>query len=322
MPSRYAVLKIEDDDFRPANSNKSKDKKKSDLKLNGKKVEKTGAAKKPAKQPAKPQQKKEKKKKEANEQWEQWKQKDSEFVDGNFEQDLHTAILQSKLDYEEKKDLYKLHKKEAEQEKRAIEIPNGKKKKNKAMSLEQFKNLVDANNESSQVKDDEESELVIVGEVDDDQFFERVQTETKEELHKELNKNQPKDIKKQRKSFNNDTITIAQLQEKLESLQLENIALREEVQNGKKEIITVKTRNKTLCGILASGEMKDKADVLMELDRLSRVRDELTEEVTRLHGLLEQERSKVGALTAEPHPHSKHKEKNKKRTASENIQQQ
>lgn len=55
--------------------------------------------------------------------------------------------------------------------------------------------------------------------------------------------------------------------------------------------------------------VKDKADVLMELDRLSRVRDELTEEVTRLHGLLEQERSKVGALTAEPHPHSKHKEK-------------
>lgn len=49
MPSRYAVLKIEDDDFRPANSNKSKDKKKSDVKLNGKKVEKTGAGKKPAK---------------------------------------------------------------------------------------------------------------------------------------------------------------------------------------------------------------------------------------------------------------------------------
>lgn len=104
------------------------------------------------KQTAKPQQKKEKKKKEANEQWEQWKQKDSEFVDGNFEQDLHTAILQSKLDYEEKKDLYKLHKKEAEQEKKASEIPNGKKKKNKAMSLEQFKNLVDANNENAQVK--------------------------------------------------------------------------------------------------------------------------------------------------------------------------
>lgn len=44
--------------------------------------------------------------------------------------------------------------------------------------------------------------------------------------------------------------------------------------------------------------MKDKADVLIELDRLSRVKDELTEEVARLHGLLEQERSKVSALTS------------------------
>lgn len=64
------------------------------------------------------------------------------MVDGTFEEDLHTAILQSKLDYEEKKDLYKQLKKEAEQEKKLNDVPNGKKKKNKAMSLEQFKNMV------------------------------------------------------------------------------------------------------------------------------------------------------------------------------------
>lgn len=53
--------------------------------------------------------------------------------------------------------------------------------------------------------------------------------------------------------------------------------------------------------------MKDKADVLVELQRLNGVKNELTEEVTRLHGLLEQERSKVAALTAE----SQHKHKDK-----------
>lgn len=43
--------------------------------------------------------------------------------------------------------------------------------------------------------------------------------------------------------------------------------------------------------------MKDKADVLMELERLNNVKNELTDEVAKLHGLLEQERSKVAALT-------------------------
>lgn len=53
--------------------------------------------------------------------------------------------------------------------------------------------------------------------------------------------------------------------------------------------------------------VKDKADVLMELERLNGVKNELTEEVTRLHALLEQERSKVASLTAEVQ--HKHKEK-------------
>lgn len=53
--------------------------------------------------------------------------------------------------------------------------------------------------------------------------------------------------------------------------------------------------------------VKDKADVLLELQRLNGLKNELTEEVTRLHGLLEQERSKVAALTAD----SQHKYKDK-----------
>lgn len=43
--------------------------------------------------------------------------------------------------------------------------------------------------------------------------------------------------------------------------------------------------------------MKDKASVLSELERLNSVKNELTDEVTRLHGLLEQERSKVASLS-------------------------
>ena len=45
--------------------------------------------------------------------------------------------------------------------------------------------------------------------------------------------------------------------------------------------------------------MKDKAEVLIEVERLQRMRDELSSEVSNLHALLEQERSKVRALTSD-----------------------
>lgn len=44
--------------------------------------------------------------------------------------------------------------------------------------------------------------------------------------------------------------------------------------------------------------VKDKAEILVQLDKLQHVKDELTTEVTNLHVQLEQERSKVHALSA------------------------
>lgn len=61
--------------------------------------------------------------------------------------------------------------------------------------------------------------------------------------------------------------------------------------------------------------MKDKASVLLELEKLTTVKEELTEEVTRLHKLLEQERSstKVSSSTGISESHinqnAKHKDK-------------
>lgn len=45
--------------------------------------------------------------------------------------------------------------------------------------------------------------------------------------------------------------------------------------------------------------MKDKAEALFEVDKLQRVKDELSTEVSSLHAQLEQERSKVRALTSD-----------------------
>lgn len=47
--------------------------------------------------------------------------------------------------------------------------------------------------------------------------------------------------------------------------------------------------------------MRDKAEVLVEVDRLTRVQVELTAEVQSLHAQLEQEKSKVHYLTEKDH---------------------
>ena len=54
------------------------------------------------------------------------------MADGTYESDLHQAILQSKLDYEENKELYDQLKKEQEEEGKK---PAKKKKSNKAQPM-------------------------------------------------------------------------------------------------------------------------------------------------------------------------------------------
>ena len=62
---------------------------------------------------------------------------------------------------------------------------------------------------------------------------------------------------------------------------------------GKEQLVLVKERNKKLCKIMMSGEMKEKAEILVEAEKLRKVKDELSEELQDLHIQLEQERSKV-----------------------------
>ncbi|XP_069481975.1 G kinase-anchoring protein 1 isoform X4 [Ambystoma mexicanum] len=61
----------------------------------------------------------------------------------------------------------------------------------------------------------------------------------------------------------------------------------------------VKARNAQLLKMLQEGEMKDKADILLQVDELLTIKNELTLQVTGLHVALEQERSKVKGLQAE-----------------------
>ncbi|XP_010295643.1 PREDICTED: G kinase-anchoring protein 1 isoform X2 [Phaethon lepturus] len=61
----------------------------------------------------------------------------------------------------------------------------------------------------------------------------------------------------------------------------------------------VKARNAQLLKMMREGEMKDKAEILLQVDESQIIKNELTVQVTILHAALEQERSKVKLLQAE-----------------------
>lgn len=216
-----------------------------------------------------------------------WKQKDEEIVDGNFENELHEAILLSKLDYEEKKDVYTQLKKDVESEKKVeeqVRPGNKKQKKKNVMSLEQFNEMVNGVPNfmnAIPIKTSEDEKPV------DTKFFDRVQNETKNELLKE------KIIERVRnQSLPDEVINRIQFAEALEKKDKEINELKKEVSTLKGELLTVKSRNKKLCNILGQGEMKDKAEVLVEVERLRAVQVELNAELASLHTDLEKERSK------------------------------
>ncbi|XP_066152141.1 G kinase-anchoring protein 1-like isoform X2 [Euwallacea fornicatus] len=303
VPSRFACLKIEDDEFRPASSNS---KKKTDGKSN-KKVSSsakdlpkstTGANRKGAHssshEKSKTEVKRAKKAKEGQEkEWEEWQKKDAKFVNEAFEEQMQNAILQSKLEFERQKKNLVI--------KTDIESTQGKKKKGRTMGLDEFLDI------KSELDHREETKVKI----EEKDFFQEVFETTKKAITKD---NVEQSRKKRQEAFK-EVVSLAQCQEKLEAERAKNTALEKELEEARKEISVVKKRNQTLCSMLSQGEMKDKAEVLVELERLTGVKEELTEEVGNLHKLLEQERSNKGSLHGnQTDNHSKHsKEKTKKK---------
>lgn len=223
-----------------------------------------------------------------DQQWEQWKQKDTMAIEEAYEQELHQAILLSKLAYEEQLVSTAKNEKDQEQIKKS-----GKKSKKATMSLVEFNSLSSSNIVPSPILpsesvDNKSKEI-------DAEFFERVEKETKEEI----TKGKEKDMLKARLNKIDDDITSAQLRVEIEKRDEIITQLRTEVHTLKEELTQVKERNKKLYQILSHGEMKDKASVLAEVAKLQEIRDELTSEVTSLHAQLEQERSKTRTSSAD-----------------------
>ncbi|XP_033323710.1 G kinase-anchoring protein 1-B isoform X2 [Megalopta genalis] len=297
VPSRFAILSLDDDDCEPKKTQKNVTSSKTAQKAKNVKSKQQQQPKKDDKKKQnKGKKKKPNKSNNENQQWEQWKEKDTMAIEETFEQELHQAILLSKLAYEEQLVSVGTSKPEKDQE---TNKKSGKKSKKATMTLEEF-NSMGSNNVQI---------TVVPTDCADPKPKEK-------ETKKEITKEKEKDILRTRLTRIDDEITSAQLRVEVEKRDEVINELRIQVENLKEEVTQVKKRNKKLYQILSHGEMKDKASVLAEVAKLQEIRDELTSEVASLHAQLEQERSKTRTSSADVKPS---KQTNKKRPASENA---
>uniref|UniRef100_A0A3Q0R8G4 G kinase anchoring protein 1 n=1 Tax=Amphilophus citrinellus TaxID=61819 RepID=A0A3Q0R8G4_AMPCI len=164
--------------------------------------------------------------------WQQWKQRDEQITTELYEADLEKALILSKLEYEQHKQVH--WKKDKKKNQQA--------KDKKTVSLQDFQA------EGSDPR--------------------------AEQLKYELEK-KDQEIDKLKK-------TISQWEVKYKE---------------------VKARNAQLLKMLQQGEMKDKAEILLQVEELLHIKEELSSQVTLLHAALEQERSKVKGLQSEQPKH-------------------
>lgn len=247
-------------------------------------------------------------------QWEEWKLKDSEFVSEAYEQDLQEAILLSKIDYEEKKEVYDAIQREGEHNKlnQKKKKKNNQKKEKGTMSLDEFQNLDSSQIESGtfqkSIAELDDFELPSkTAPTDETDFFHKIEEDAEKIITREQRQEHFKAIDPQIESAR-----LLQYQEDVRKKDEEIVQLNELVKKLKEELKNVKARNKKLYGILETGEMREKAEILVQIEQLTCVKDELTEQVKEYHTALEQERSKVHSLQTE----LKKCQNSKKRTES------
>ncbi|XP_025058299.1 G kinase-anchoring protein 1 isoform X1 [Alligator sinensis] len=266
------------------------------------------------------------------ENWQEWRQKDeqidlcyfqkSKLLNGHsatrtassfsltsemFEADLEKALLLSKLEYEE-------HKKEYENAENpsppSKSVNKKEKRKNQqgkdkplTVSLKDFQS--DSNIDHLTKRHEELSSSHTL--LHDGGFFNRLEDDVHKILIREKRRDQLTDYNGMDNCASHEHSQEGVLKDgKTERLKLELEKKDAEIQQ-LKDIIAqweakykeVKARNAQLLKMLQEGEMKDKAEILLQVDESQSIKNELTLQVTTLHAALEQERSKVKLLQAE-----------------------
>ncbi|XP_075267031.1 G kinase-anchoring protein 1 isoform X1 [Opisthocomus hoazin] len=238
------------------------------------------------------------------ENWQEWRQRDEQLTSEMFEADLEKALLLSKLEYEE-------HKKEHENvENASPQAKSVNKKKNQqgkdkplTVSLKDFQSGSNIDNLAKKHEELNSSQSSL----HDGGFFNRLEDDVHRVLEREKRRVQLTDYSEtdngtshehNQESVLNDEKT-EQLKLELEKKDAEIEQLKNVITQWQAKYKEVKARNAKLLKMMQEGEMKDKAEILLQADESQIIRNELTVQVTILHAALEQERSKVKLLQAE-----------------------
>ncbi|XP_009326385.1 PREDICTED: G kinase-anchoring protein 1 [Pygoscelis adeliae] len=240
------------------------------------------------------------------EDWQEWRQRDEQLTSEMFEADLEKALLLSKLEYEEHKKEYENVENTSPQSKSV----NKKEKKNQqgkdkplTVSLKDFQSDSNIDNLAKKHEGLDSSQSSL----HDGGFFNRLEDDVHRIIEREKRRVQLTDYSGTDNCTSHEHNQETVLKDgKTERLKLELEKKDAEIEQ-LKNIITqweakykeVKARNAQLLKMMQEGEMKDKAEILLQVDESQIIKNELTVQVTILHAALEQERSKVKLLQAE-----------------------
>ncbi|XP_061585265.1 G kinase-anchoring protein 1 isoform X1 [Cololabis saira] len=247
--------------------------------------------------------------------WQQWKQRDEQMTTELYEADLEKALILSKLEFEQQKQHNNTD--ASSPKSRGGKESGGKKEKKKNQQAKEKKtvSLQDFQAEGSpeqlnKKQEDTRVANVALGIGQEERFFNKLEDDVNRIIQRE----------KRREQYSNSqglevsTSTEHEPDPRAEQLKYEVEKKDQEIDKLKKTISQwevkykeVKARNTQLLKMLQQGEMKDKAEILLQVEELLHIKEELSSQVTLLHGALEQERSKVKGLQSEQPKHQGNK---------------
>ncbi|XP_055544153.1 G kinase-anchoring protein 1-like [Wyeomyia smithii] len=284
VPSRFAGLRIEDDE-------EDQPKPKQKAAVNQKSIAASGSSgnkqssihhnqKKP--KPKKP--KKSSNEGAQKEQWSKWQEKDTEIVESHYEKDLEQALLLSKLEFEANKTKSFKAEREAKQ--------SAKPKKSRPLSLQQFQSKIDKDSIEKEAENRRKADEIEYNKKVP--FFDQIDRETKQIIQKEQYKSlvsnrEYKFVADENKKPEESSTPVSG---ELDELKAENATLRAQLE-------LARTRLKKVCTMLRTGEMKDKTELLVEIEKLKKTQEDMSGEMAALYVQLEQEKSKTGSSSHE-----------------------
>ncbi|XP_074525372.1 G kinase-anchoring protein 1 [Halichoeres trimaculatus] len=246
--------------------------------------------------------------------WQQWKQRDEQMTSELYEADLEKALILSKLEYEQQKQHTNTN--TSSPKSRGGKEGGGKKdkKKNqqakdkKTVSLQDFQ--AEGSAEHLSKKQEKEDARAVLGVGQEERFFNKLEDDVSRIMQQEKRREQY--ATSQGQEVNTSTEhepdpRAEQLKYELEKKDQEIEKLKKTISQWEVKYKEVKARNSQLLKMLQQGEMKDKAEILLQVEELLHIKEELSSQVTLLHGALEQERSKVKGLQSEQPKHQGNK---------------